>query len=183
MLSVFFPKLSGANSPEICQGDNRKPTTCTERNGITLSPVRRACVPHCAELLCCVAGCAYRSLRSVIHHLYIFAAALCATDLQYAHSGQKLRTIGLNISASTAIMFPTFCVFTRGSPTKSKTADNIRKKNNVANPPGSTSSSGMNHARVAGPWCTEMDSCLSGGCGSSSVITIFCCAAVYVCVP
>ena len=77
----FCCPLSRAHSPgHIPQVDNR---TCRQHDVTTLPPIsinrqHRAYVTRPCALYCC--GCysdVHRSLRSVIHHLYLSAAAVC----------------------------------------------------------------------------------------------------------
>ena len=76
--------LSRAHSPgHTTQADNR---TCREYDVTTLPPIsisrqHRACVTCPSALYCCgYSSCVHRSLRPVIHHLYLCLLLLCVTD-------------------------------------------------------------------------------------------------------
>ena len=90
------------------------------------------------------------------------------------------------MSNSTVLIFPMFLFLPRNPTQKSRHQTTYMQRTpttNDATPPSSTSSSGPHHARVAGPWCIAVASCLIGGCDPSSVITasLFCWAVHDVC--
>ena len=124
-----------------------------------------------STLYCCgySSSCVHRSLRSVIHHLYLSAAVCDRSTLAVAGNVNIVLTKCqylncINIS-DVLFFFP---------ETHPRNLDiNFRQhaeNTNITTPPSSTSSSGSHHERVAGPRCTAVVSCSIGGCDPSSVI-------------
>ena len=68
-------------------------TTDKNAQGTTLQRCRTYAVrvPHTHMRFTAVAGCVYRSLRSIIHHLPLFAAALLYVWQIHAQSGRKCK--------------------------------------------------------------------------------------------
>ena len=150
----------------------------------------RACAAHLYALCTAVAGCVYRSLRSVIHHLPLFAAALCVTDPRALCTAMHgpfwlYQVYGyLNCLSNSDV----WCFLLEAHPRNVGIRQHAKNTNNVTTPPNNsnTSSSGPYHARVADPWCTAIASCYQVYRRLRSVIchhhlSLFCHAEVHSC--
>ena len=137
--------------------------------------------PHLRCTDVAINSCVYRSLRSVIHHL----PHLCCWCVRHprTYSGRAVRVKYEDLECPRVSDVLRFLA--EPHPRNLDIRKHVQNTNNVTTPPinSSTSSSGPNHALVASPWCTAMASCLIGGCGPLSVITISlsCCAAGCAC--
>ena len=182
-MSVFVAVAREHSPGHIPQVDSR---TCREHDvtmppPIIISRQHRACVTRPSALYCCsYSSCVHRSLRSVIHPLYLALLLLCVRSTLTVDG--KVKIVWIKYQYLNCInIHDVLCFF----PETHHTNLDIRQhaqNTNITTPPSSTCSSGPHHERVAGPRCTAVTSCSIGGCDPSSVNTasLFCCA-VHVC--
>ena len=131
-------------------------------------------VRHTQTRCTVVAGCVYRTLRSVTHHLPLFGAALCVTDPRTLDGNVRNVWIKWEYPDATYI-FDILC-FSPGAQHRNLPQISDSKQRTLTAllqppPTTTTSNSGPHHARVAGLWCSAVASCFIGGCGPSSIIT------------
>ena len=181
-MSIFVAP-SRAHSPghtRIPQVDNR---TCREHDVTALPPIsisrqHRACVTRPSALYCCgCSSCVHRSLRSVIHHLYL-SLLLGVTDSRSLWTEMQ-GSFGINITTSISDVL---CFFPETHPRNLDIRQHAENANNIITPPSSTSSSEPHHDRVAGPRCTAVVSCSIGGYDPPSAITASLFAVLCMCV-
>ena len=163
--------------------------TCREHGVTTLPPMsisrqHRACVTSPSALYCCgYSSCVHRSLRSVIHHLYLCLGCCCVQQI-HAHCGRKCKIVWIEYQYHNCInVSDVWCFFTEIRPRNLDIRQHAKDTNNITTPPSGTSSSGPHHERLADPRCTAVASCSIGGCDPSSVITasLFGCAVRCAC--
>ena len=112
----------------------------------------RPCVTRPSALCCCgCCSCAYRSLRSVTHHLPISAAAVC--DRPTHKVDGDVRTVWMkHVYLSCPPFSDVFlCFLAEAPPRNLGTRQLANIPNNVTAPP-SNSGSGPHHSRLAGPY-------------------------------
>ena len=148
---------------------------------IRISRQHHACVTRPSALYCRgYSNRVHRSLRSVIHHLFLSAAAVC--DRSTLTVDGNVRIVWIKYQYLNCInMSDVLCFFPETYSRNLDIRQHAENTNSITTPPSSTRSSGPHHERVAGPRCTAVASCSIGGCDPSSLITasislLLCCA-------
>ena len=152
---------------EMCIRD-RDNRTCREHDATTLPSIgirrqHRACVTSPSALYCCgYSSCVHRSLRSVIHYLYLCMLLLC--DRSTLTVDGNVRIVWIKYQYLNCInISDVWCFFPETHPRKLLIDIRQHADNNITTPPSSTRSNGPHHERVADPWCTVVASCSIGG--------------------
>ena len=112
-LSVLSPSLTITWQPRTNttgRQQNMPRARCCNAAAHNNQQAHRACVTRPSASYCCgYSICVHRSLRSVVHHLYL-SLLLCVTDPRSLWTDMQ-GSGGYNISTSNVFVFPIFMFF------------------------------------------------------------------------